>query len=113
MASDLSYDLVTKYGMSEKLGPMAFGDGEEISLGRHLGVGKKYSEKVAAAIDEEVNTLIQAAYRTAQKIVKSRRKVLDVIAKTLSEKEVLEQEEFYGILKGFNLKPLAANSFAG
>lgn len=110
VASELSYDLVTKYGMSEKLGPMTFGGTDEVFLGRQMGMGKKYSEKVAAMIDEEVNDLIQTAYRSAQKIIKSRRKVLDAIAKTLTEKEVLEQEEFNGILKGYNLKPLTIMS---
>lgn len=111
MASEISYGLVTKYGMSEKLGPISFGGGDGVSGGRELIVGKKYSEKIAAKIDEEVNTLIQNAYKTAQKIVKTRRKVLDAIAKSLTEKEVLEQEEFNGILKGFNIKPIAISYF--
>lgn len=111
MASELSYSLVTKYGMSEKLGPMSFTSDEEVFLGRELGVGKKYSEKIAAKIDEEVSGMISGAYQTALKVIKSRRKVLDAIAKSLSEREVLEKEEFNSILRGFNMKPMAISYF--
>ena len=97
--------------MSEKLGPVSFGGAEGVYGGREFVAGKKYSEKIAAKIDEEVDTLIQNAYKTAQKIVKTRRKVLDAIAQSLTEKEVLEQDEFYGIMKGFNMKPIAMSYF--
>ncbi len=106
-ASELARKLVTQYGMSEKLGPMTFGKTQElIFLGREISTEKNYSESVAKAIDEEVASFIMKAYVTAQKIVNSRRKVLDAIAKELLEKENLEQDAFYNILKGFNLKPM-------
>ncbi|MDO8467090.1 MAG: ATP-dependent zinc metalloprotease FtsH [bacterium] len=107
-ASELARRLVTKYGMSDKLGPMTFGKTEElIFLGREISHEKNYSEKVASEIDEEVSGFINKAHELAKKIISTRKKVLDVIAKTLVEKEMLEQEEFYAILKPFNLKPLA------
>lgn len=106
-ASRLSKALVTKYGMSD-LGPMTFGKSEEmIFLGREIAVEKDYSEEVAAKIDTEMQKFINLAYATAKKIIESRKKVLDAIAQALIKKETLEQEEFYGLLKPFNLKPVS------
>jgi len=108
VASDLARKLVTKYGMSESLGPQAFGSTEElVFLGREITTEKNYSEKLAAEIDREIRGLISRAYEAAEKILKSRRNVLKKIAETLIEKETLEQEEFYGILKPFKLKLVA------
>lgn len=107
-ASELARSLVTKYGMSDKLGPMTFGKTEElIFLGKEIAHERNYSENVAAQIDEEVKGFISKAYEMAKKIIISRKKVLDSIAKTLLDKEVLEHEEFYDIVKSFKLKPLA------
>lgn len=108
VASELARKLVTKYGMSENLGPQTFGNTEElVFLGREITTEKNYSEKVAAEIDEEVGGLIRRAYELAVKIVKTRKRVLKKIAETLVQKETLEQEEFYNILKPFRLKPMA------
>ena len=106
-ASDLARRLVTKYGMSESLGPMTFGKTEElIFLGREISTEKNYSEKVAADIDKEVSGFITRAHETAKKIIKTEKKALDAIAAALLEKENLEQEEFYNILKPFDIKPV-------
>jgi cell division protease FtsH len=106
-ASHLSRALVTKFGMSD-LGPMTFGKSEEmIFLGREIAVEKNYSEEVAAKIDNEVHKFIELAHSTAKKIIETRKKVLDAIADALIKKETLEQEEFYGLLKPFNLKPVS------
>lgn len=105
-ASHLARALVTKYGMSE-LGPMTFGKSEEmIFLGREIAVEKDYSEEVAAKIDREIRKFIDLGHKTAQKIIQARRKALDAIADALIKKETLEQDEFYSLLKPFNLKPL-------
>ncbi|PIR87833.1 MAG: cell division protein FtsH [Candidatus Harrisonbacteria bacterium CG10_big_fil_rev_8_21_14_0_10_45_28] len=109
-ASSLSRRLVTKYGMSDKLGPVSFGDGEHIFLGRELTQEKPYSERVAAEIDGEVSVFIKQAYVLAKKIITSRRKVLDAIANALLEVETLEQGEFDKIIKPFNLEPLAVSA---
>jgi len=107
-ASELARRLVTKYGMSEKLGPLAFGSGEEmIFLGREISTEKNYSDKTATSIDEEISTFIKRAFELAQKIIKTNKKALDKIAQTLLEKETLEQEEFYNILKPFKIKSLS------
>ncbi len=107
-ASDLARKLVTKYGMSEKLGPITFGKSDElVFLGKEISSEKNYSEKVAADIDEEVARVIHYAYETAKKIISSRKNALTAIADALMSRETLEQEDFYGILKPFKLKPLA------
>ena len=104
-ASGLARKLVTKFGMSKKLGPITFGKIEEmIFLGREIAHEKNYSESVAKEIDDEVKGFIAKAHNAAKKIIVSRKKVLEKIAKTLMEKETLEQEEFANIIKSFHLK---------
>src|SRR3989344_100877 len=106
VASDLARKMVTRFGMSEKLGPMTFGESHEmVFLGKEISQGRNYSEKVAADIDKEVTGFINRAFAAAKKIINTNKKALDAIAKTLIEKEILEQEDFYNILKPFNLKP--------
>ncbi len=107
-ASEIARRLVTKYGMSESLGPMTFGKTEElIFLGREISTEKNYSDETARKIDAEVKTFIERACRVAEKILKDNKSALAKIAKTLVEKETLEQEEFYAILKPFKIKPVA------
>lgn len=100
MASELARKLVKEYGMSEKLGPVAFGEKEElIFLGKEIGEQRNYSEKVAAQIDEEVSRFIKNAQGQAAKLLKGKRKLLDKIAKTLIKKETIEREEFEKLIK--------------
>jgi len=99
-ASELARKLVKEYGMSEKLGPVAFGEKEEmIFLGKEIGEQRNYSEKVAAEIDEEVSCFIKNAQTAAQKLLKTKKSLLDKIAKALFEKETIEREEFEKIIK--------------
>ena len=107
-ASSLARKLVTRYGMSEKLGPVAYGgDNDMVFLGRDITSNKNYSEDVAAKIDAEVKAFITRAYETAKKVLEDRKDVLQAITDALLQKEVLEQEEFYGILEPFQLNKLA------
>ncbi len=107
-ASELTRALVTRYGMSDKLGPITYGRTHEmVFLGREIGTEQNYSEAIAKAIDEEVYSFIDRAHKAAQKIVATRRKALEAIAKELLRKEVIEQDDFYALIKPFNLKPLA------
>ena len=104
-ASDLARKMVTRYGMSDKLGPMTLGKTQElIFLGREIATEKNYSENVASQIDEEMKGFIARAYESAKKIISGRKKVLEAIAKTLLEKEILEQDEFNELIKPFKLK---------
>jgi len=82
-------------GMSDKLGPITFGDREEmVFLGKEIGEQKNYSEAMAAIIDQEIARFITNALKTAQKIVKDRKIKLKQIADILMEKETLERKEF-------------------
>ncbi|MDP3052785.1 MAG: ATP-dependent zinc metalloprotease FtsH [bacterium] len=106
-ATDLAKKLVTRYGMSEKLGPRTFGKTEEmIFLGREITTEKDYSEELAKKIDDEVEALIERAIKAAKKILSSQRKALDAIAKTLLQKESIEREEFDRIIKSFKIQPI-------
>ena len=94
-ATDIARALITKYGMSEKVGPVAFGESQElIFLGKELSAAKNYSEATAQLIDSEVRTLLVEAQKRAREIITRRRATLDKIAKILIERETIEQEEF-------------------
>jgi len=99
-ASELAHALVTRYGMSEKMGPVTFGEREElIFLGKEISEGRNYSEKVAGEIDVEVEKFIRDAEKTADKILKRRKSKLILIAKRLIEKETIERREFEELMK--------------
>jgi len=99
-ASELAHALVTRYGMSEKMGPVTFGEREElIFLGKEISEGRNYSEKVAGEIDVEVEKFIRDAEKTADKILKRRKSKLILIAKRLIEKETIERKEFEDLMK--------------
>ena len=107
--SSLARQLVTRYGMSESLGPLTFGKTEElVFLGREITTEKNYSETVATKIDAEVRNFIDRAHKKAKKIITDNKEALKAVAKALMEKEVLEQEEFYALIKPFKLKPVKA-----
>ena len=106
-ASELARHMVTRYGMSAKLGPMTFGKTEGlIFLGREMTTEKNYSEKMAEKIDEEARAFIDRAHAIAQRVLLSNKKALQKIAETLIEKETLEGDEFYNLLKPFKIKPI-------
>ena len=109
IASDLARRIVTEYGMSEKMGPMTFGDRERlVFLGKELSENRNYSETVAAKIDAEVSKFIDRAYKTALKIVKEKRNILNKIAGVLVEKETIEQNEFEMLIKNLQTSGAAA-----
>ena len=93
----LARDMVARYGMSEKLGPIAFGE-------RALG-NEPYSEHVAAQIDAEVSRIIDGAKARAAKVINEHRGALDAIAKALIEKETIERAEFETILIANGITP--------
>jgi cell division protease FtsH len=107
-ASELTRKLVTKYGMSEKLGPITYGKTEElVFLGREISTEKNYSEKIAAEIDNEVKAFIDKAFDAAKKIIGAKKHVLKSIAQKLIEKETLERDEFENLIKSFKIKPIS------
>src|SRR3989339_419789 len=98
VSTALARDMVTKYGMSEMLGPVALeGQGGKVLFGRGVEE-KEYSEKVSADIDSEVSRIMREAHEKAEKTITSNRKLLDSIAKRLIETETIERAEFETIL---------------
>ena len=106
-ASDIARKMVTKYGMSEKLGPIAFGkDNDEVFLGRDYNHMRNYSEAVASEIDEEVESIVLAAYKRTESILQEHIDKLHVVAKALVEREKIDANEFYALMDGKELPPL-------
>ena len=99
-ATQIARQMVTQYGMSEKLGPRTFGRKEElVFLGREISEQRNYSEKVAEDIDSEVRDLIQNAYDVAERILTIHRGTLDKLAEKLIAEETLEGAELEAIFK--------------
>ncbi len=93
--TQLARNMVTRLGMSGELGPMVYGQKEElIFLGREISEQRDYSEAVAEKIDKEVRTLVNEAYVRAREILQKYRKELDEVATKLLESETLSREEF-------------------
>ncbi|NQU83565.1 MAG: ATP-dependent zinc metalloprotease FtsH [Parcubacteria group bacterium] len=99
VSTKMARSLVTRYGMSDELGPRTFGETQEmVFLGREVTEQRNYSEKVAEKIDSEVSKIINNALKTAEDIVRSEKKTLEKIVKVLLEKETLEREDFEKIV---------------
>lgn len=100
-ASELARKMITQYGMSDALGPVTFGEREEmIFLGKEIAHSKNYSEAIAVKIDNEVTRLITNALKTAQNIIKQKSKKLEKIARVLLKKETIEKVEFQKLMAG-------------
>lgn len=104
VSTALARDMVTKYGMSDLIGPMALeGSGGRALFGRGVGDGE-YSEEVSARIDAEVSKIMSEAYKKAEDIITHQRPVLDAIAKRLIDVETIERDEFEKILIAHGIK---------
>lgn len=105
VSTAMARDMVTKYGMSENIGPIAL----ESPAGKTIfGKGveeKEYSEQVGAMIDAEVSKIMRDAYTKAENIINEKRSLLDIIAKRLIETETIEREEFENILVANGITP--------
>ena len=100
-ASKIARDMVTKYGMSERIGSIMFGSGqEEVFLGRDFAQSKNYSEETAGIIDEEIKSIIDKAYERAKTILTENIDKLHSVAGVLLEKEKITGEEFAKIFEG-------------
>lgn len=97
-ASKIARNMVMKYGMSDKLGPITFGaEQEEVFLGRDINNQRNYSEKIASEIDEEVRSIIDNAYRYAERVLKENIDKLHKVSQILIEKEKMDGKEFDSI----------------
>ena len=99
VASNLARNMVTKYGMSEKLGPVAFEGSGGSLIGGGYGEDRGYSEQVAKTIDDEVSRLINEGMERAREAITTHIDALHAISKKLSEVETLEREEYEALLK--------------
>ena len=100
-ATEIARNMITKYGMSEKLGPIAFtGQDNEVFLGKQYSQVRNYSEAVAAEIDAEVERIITEAYKRTESILSEHMDKLHIIAQNLFLNEKMSGEEFYRIMEG-------------
>ncbi|MBQ3124962.1 MAG: ATP-dependent zinc metalloprotease FtsH [Clostridia bacterium] len=93
-ATALARDMVLRYGMSEKIGPVSYDDGGEVFIGRDYGHAKAYSENTASEIDAEIKNIIMKQYKATEKIINENREVLEKVAELLLEKETITGDEF-------------------
>ena len=99
-ASKIARSMVTKYGMSDRIGPITYGSTqEEVFLGKEMNAQRDYSETTASQIDEEVKGIIMRAYETAEKILKDNIDKLHKVAQILLDKEKIEAEEFDAVFE--------------
>jgi cell division protease FtsH len=99
-ATAIARSMVVKYGMSEKLGPLQFGnESEEVFIGRDFGHVRNYGEDVATAIDQEIRGIVESAHTEARRILCDNMDVLHATAHVLMEREKITGEEFRAILK--------------
>lgn len=105
VASKLARNMVTKYGMSDKLGPIAFEKSPKLLLPNYLGEKILYSEKTAQEIDREVEDIILTVKEKVEKILLENKKALEMISKKLMEKETLEREEYENLLLLNGIQP--------
>ena len=97
-ATQIARSMVTKYGMSERIGTLTLGQGqEEVFLGRDLAHAREYSEETAAIIDEETKKIVDKGYNRASKILSDHIDKLHQVAGVLLEKEKIEADEFAAI----------------
>jgi len=102
-ATDLARAMVMQYGMSEKLGFLSYGDNEEeVFLGRSVARTQSMSEETQKQVDSEVKVIVDTSYKNAEKIIKDKRKDLDIIAKGLLDYETLTGDEIINLLKGID-----------
>ena len=99
-ATNIARTMITRYGMSEKLGPRTFGKREElVFLGKEISEQRDYSDRIAETIDNEVHHLIENAYQTAVRLINSNRAKLDQLAEYLIEHESIEGDELQALFE--------------
>jgi cell division protease FtsH len=110
-ATQLARKMVTEWGMSDKLGPLAFGTKEElVFLGRDLGEQRNYSEEVAGEIDQEVHHLVDSAFLRAKEVLRQREHVLRALASRLIEVETMDSAEMGRIIDETEGRAAAASA---
>ncbi|WP_022661589.1 ATP-dependent zinc metalloprotease FtsH [Paucidesulfovibrio longus] len=106
-ATKMAHKMVCQWGMSEKLGPLSFGDNQEsVFLGKELVHNRNYGEETARTIDEEVRRIIDEAHEIARKLISENRESLDKIAEALLERETISGKDIDLLMEGKDLPPL-------
>jgi cell division protease FtsH len=106
-ATNLARKMVCEWGMSEKLGPLAYGQNEEeIFLGREITKHKDFSEKTAQDIDSEIKEIVMACMKRAEEVLSENIEMLHKLSAELLEREILDAEEIKKIMKGEDLPPV-------
>ena len=105
-ATDTARAMVTRYGFSERMGPVVYGsDPEQTFLGRDFGQGKGYSESIASEIDNEIRDIVDEAYETARRLLTEHMDKLHAVANVLIEREKISGDEFRTLMEGGTLPP--------
>ncbi len=100
-ATDIARNMVTRYGFSEKLGPIVYGESDhEVFLGRDFNNSRNYSETVATEIDEEIRSIMDRAYKTCHDILVTHRDQLEIVAQYLIRKEKVDADTFVKLMTG-------------
>ena len=103
--SALARSMVTTYGMSEKMGTLAYGkDQEHVFMGRNFGNTRDFSEEIAADIDKEVKLIVDTQYEVAKNLLTDNKDMLEYIAKQLLEKETLDEKEFESLMRDVRIE---------
>ncbi len=101
--------MVTEWGMSDKIGPVNYGDNDQIFVGRDYQTKTPYSEETAKIIDEEIETIIKDAHKKATELLSSHKNLLDVMARLLIERETIYSEEVDMIMDGKTVAEILEN----
>ena len=99
-ATKLARRMVTEWGMTDKIGLVSFGEGEEVFVGRNYQKQIPYSQELAYTIDEEVKTIIDQAHKKAKDILTNKKEVIEKVVKILIDKETIYKEEFEMLYNG-------------
>ena len=99
-ATNVAREMITKYGMSDKLGPVCYSNGGEVFLGRDFTTRSNISEKTAELIDQEIKDMLEKSFQNAIKTINKYRKEMEVMVKVLLEKETIYSQEVDMILEG-------------
>ena len=99
-ATEIARQMITKYGFSEKLGPVSFSSSDEVFLGRDFSTRQNYSEEVASEVDHEIRTLLTECYAETRKILKENDEAFERVAQALLLVETLDGEQFERLFTG-------------
>jgi cell division protease FtsH len=104
-ATEIARKMVCEWGMSDKLGPVAFGQkDQEVFLGREMAHHKDYSEQTAITIDEEIRRIVRGEYERVMKILEDNRDALDRLSEALLEHETLDAKDVDALLEGRSIE---------